>query len=53
MRVASHVLAMAWLSAEEQQLDLQGRSLLAVLHEITGVSCRGQQACLLALCDPN
>lgn len=36
VRVACRVLSMAWLSPQEQQLDLQGRSLLAVLHEMTG-----------------
>jgi hypothetical protein len=35
VRVHSRVLAMAWLPAAEQQLDLQGNSLLAVLHEFS------------------
>lgn len=34
--MSCRVLGMAWLSPGEQQLDLQGRSLLAVLHEVTG-----------------
>lgn len=38
VRTSSRVLALAWLSPEEQQLDLQGRSLLAVLHEFKGLS---------------
>lgn len=41
VRVSSRVLALAWLTPEEQQLDLLGRSLLAVLHELTGGSAGG------------
>lgn len=36
VRVSCCVLALTWLTPAEQQLDLQGRSLLAVLHEFTG-----------------
>jgi hypothetical protein len=41
VRVSSRVLGLTWLSQEEQQLDVQGRSLLAVLHEMTGAICHG------------
>jgi hypothetical protein len=35
VRMHSRVLAMSWLPPSEQQLDLQGNSLLAVLHEFS------------------
>lgn len=55
--VSSRVLGLTWLSAGEQQLDMQGRSLLAVLHEMTGavnhavVDNRGTYRCACSAAD--
>lgn len=35
VRMHSRVLALAWLPPAEQQLDLRGNALLAVLHELS------------------
>jgi len=55
VRVHTRVLALTWLSPAEQQLDLEGRSLLAVLHEYAGtirVLCLSQHSGLMSHMGP-